>query len=94
MAAKHTADWIPLCHPIALTGADLDFALDDAACTVTVSAEVQCKGVTGVEMEALCAVSAAALTIYDMCKAMQKDIVIGDIRLCSKTGGKADFHHG
>jgi len=94
LAAKNTAQLIPLCHPIALTGADLSFTLDDTAHTVTIESCVHCKGETGVEMEALSAVTAAALTLYDMCKALQKDIVITDIRLLSKTGGKADYTYG
>ena len=89
MGAKRTSDLIPLCHSIALSGADLSFTLDAAARTIEIEATVTCSGVTGVEMEALCAVSIAALTIYDMCKAMQKDILIGDIRLIKKTGGKS-----
>lgn len=89
MGAKRTYDLIPLCHSVALSGADLSFTLDADARTIEIEATVTCNGVTGVEMEALCAVSVAALTIYDMCKAMQKDILIGDIRLIKKTGGKS-----
>ena len=87
MAAKRTGDWIPMCHPIRLTGVDLSFTVEEAA--VRIRAETRCKGKTGVEMEALTAVSAAALTIYDMCKAIQKDMEIGDIHLCRKTGGRS-----
>ena len=87
MAAKHTGDWIPMCHPVRLTGVDLSFTVEEAA--VRIRAEARCKGETGVEMEALTAVSAAALTIYDMCKAIQKDMEIGDIHLCRKTGGRS-----
>lgn len=95
MAAKKTSDIIPMCHPIMLTGVDIKFALDEDTPAVEIAAEVKCKGVTGVEMEALTAVSAAALTIYDMCKAVQKDMVIDDIRLISKTGGKSgDWKRG
>ena len=91
MAAKRTSDIIPMCHPLSLTGVDIRFALRDDA--VDVEATVKCKGETGVEMEALHAVSAAALTIYDMCKALQKDMVISDIRLLEKTGGKSGDYH-
>ena len=76
-----------MCHPLPLTGVDVRFSLREDA--VDVEATVKCRGETGVEMEALHAVSAAALTIYDMCKALQKDMVISDIRLLSKTGGKS-----
>ena len=86
-AAKHTWELIPLCHPLALTGVDIAFELTDAA--VHITAEVRCTGPTGVEMEALTAASAAALTVYDMCKALQKDMVITDVRLLEKTGGKS-----
>lgn len=87
MAAKRTHELIPMCHPLRLTGVDLRFTLEENA--VHILAEVKCKGETGVEMEALTAVSAAALTVYDMCKAVQKDMEIGDIRLLRKTGGKS-----
>ena len=87
MAAKRTGEIIPMCHPLALTGVDVRFALREDA--VEIEATVRCKGETGVEMEALHAVSAAALTVYDMCKALQKDMVISDLRLLSKTGGKS-----
>lgn len=87
MAAKRTHELIPMCHPLRLTGVDIRFSLEEEA--VHIWAEVRCRGETGVEMEALTAVSAAALTIYDMCKAVQKDMEIGDIRLCRKTGGKS-----
>ena len=87
MAAKRTSDVIPMCHPLSLTGVDIRFALRDDA--VDIEATVKCRGETGVEMEALHAVSAAALTIYDMCKALQKDMVISDIRLLEKTGGNS-----
>ena len=86
-AAKHNWELIPMCHPLPLTGIDIAFALSDKPCMVEIQATVSCTGVTGVEMEALTAVSVAALTIYDMCKAVQKDTVITDIRLLSKTGG-------
>ena len=87
MAAKHTADLIPMCHPLMLTGVDIDFALEDDPSRVEIRATVSCNGETGVEMEALTAVSTAALTVYDMCKAVQKDMVISDICLLEKTGG-------
>ena len=88
-AAKHTWELIPMCHPLPLTGIDITFALSDEPCMVEIRAAVTCTGVTGVEMEALTAVSAAALTIYDMCKAVQKDMRIENIRLLSKSGGKS-----
>ena len=87
MAAKRTPDLIPMCHSLRLTGVDIAFTLEEEA--VHIRATVRCKGETGVEMEALTAVSAAALTIYDMCKAVQKDMEIGEVRLCRKTGGKS-----
>ena len=87
MGAKRTPDIIPMCHPIALTGINLELSLDEARCAVDIRATVSCDGRTGVEMEALTAASTAALTIYDMCKAVQKDMVITDVRLLSKTGG-------
>lgn len=87
MAAKRTPDLIPMCHTLCLTGVDIAFTLEEGG--VHIRATVRCKGETGVEMEALTAVSAAALTIYDMCKAVQKDMEIGEIRLCRKTGGKS-----
>ena len=89
MAAKRTPDLIPMCHTLLLSGVDMAFELNDADCTVDITATVRCQGVTGVEMEALTAVSVAALTVYDMCKAVQKDMEITDIRLLEKTGGKS-----
>ena len=89
MAAKHTPELIPMCHPIAITGVDISFSPDEKRSAIDITATVRCKGETGVEMEALTAVSAAALTIYDMCKAAQKDIEITNIRLLRKTGGKS-----
>ena len=88
-AAKHTWELIPMCHPIPLTGIDISFSLQEDPCRVEILATVSCSGVTGVEMEALTAVSAAALTVYDMCKAVQKDMEITNIRLLSKSGGKS-----
>ena len=87
MAAKRTSELIPMCHPIRLTGIDLSFCVEETV--VRIRAEARCKGETGVEMEALTAVSAAALTIYDMCKEIQKDMEIGEIHLCRKTGGRS-----
>ena len=87
MGAKRTPDMIPMCHPILINGIDLDIFLDEERKSVEIHATVSCTGRTGVEMEALMAVSTAALTVYDMCKAVQKDIVITDIRLLKKTGG-------
>ena len=90
MAAKRTPEIIPMCHPIGITGVDISFAPDESCSAIDITATVRCKGETGVEMEALTAVSVAALTIYDMCKAVQKDIEINNIRLLKKTGGKSD----
>jgi len=87
MAAKRTAEIVPMCHPLALTGVDVRFALRAEA--VDIEATVKCCGETGVEMEALHAVTAAALTVYDMCKALEKGMEITDIRLLEKTGGKS-----
>lgn len=93
MGAKKTSELIPLCHPLPLDGIDIDFAYNDAAHTLTICASVHTTHKTGVEMEALTAVSIAALTIYDMTKAMSHAITIGNIRLLEKTGGKSDLHH-
>lgn len=87
MGAKRTPDLIPMCHPILMDGINLELFLDETRPSVEIQATVTCDGRTGVEMEALTAVSTAALTVYDMCKAVQKDMVITDIRLISKTGG-------
>lgn len=89
MGAKRTPDIIPMCHPIMISGVDIDFNLNEEDLAVEIRATAKCTGVTGVEMEALTAVSVAALTVYDMCKAVQKDMVISDIRLLKKTGGKS-----
>ena len=88
-AAKHNWELIPMCHPLPLTGIDITFRLSDEPCMVEIQAAVTCTGVTGVEMEALTAVSVAALTVYDMCKAVQKDMEITNIRLLEKSGGKS-----
>ncbi len=85
--AKRTPDLIPMCHSVLVDGIDLSLRLDEQRYSVEIEAAVSCGGRTGVEMEALTAVSTAALTVYDMCKAVQKDIVISDIRLLKKTGG-------
>lgn len=90
MAAKKTSDMIPMCHPLMLTGVDITFQLTETEIHIT--ATVKCKGNTGVEMEALSAVSTAALTIYDMCKAVQRDIEIQNIRLNYKSGGKSGVY--
>lgn len=87
MAAKRTAEMIPLCHPIAVTGVDIAFEADDDG--VDVRCVVRVDERTGVEMEALAAVSTSLLTIYDMCKAVDKSMVIGDIRLLKKSGGRS-----
>lgn len=87
MAAKKTSDIIPMCHPLMLTGVDISFDIKESE--ITIRATVKCKGETGVEMEALTAVSVAALTIYDMCKAIQKDMTIGEVKLIEKSGGKS-----
>ena len=87
MGAKRTAELIPMCHPVQVEGIDLTLTLDEARCCLDIRAAVRCDGRTGVEMEALTAVSAAALTVYDMCKAVQRDMVISDVRLLEKTGG-------
>jgi len=89
MAAKRTAELIPLCHPLALTSVRVDFDLVAEDHRVDIRAEVRVSGTTGVEMEALTAVSVAALTVYDMCKAVDKGMVIGEVRLLRKEGGKS-----
>lgn len=89
MAAKRTSDLIPLCHPLGITKAAVDFEPRSVPSGVKVTAEVRVSGQTGVEMEALTAVSVACLTVYDMLKAADKDMVISDIRLLEKTGGRS-----
>ena len=89
MAAKKTGDLIPLCHPLALTGVDVEFEMDRQNSRVLITAEARTVGPTGVEMEALTAASMAALTIYDMCKAVDKEMIIGEILLLEKRGGKS-----
>lgn len=88
MAAKKTSDLIPLCHPIPLTHIDVDLTLDEDACAVRISATARTVGKTGVEMEALTAVSVAALTVYDMAKAVDRAMRLSDIRLVEKRGGQ------
>ncbi|HYZ15200.1 MAG TPA: cyclic pyranopterin monophosphate synthase MoaC [Candidatus Acidoferrum sp.] len=88
MAAKKTGELIPLCHPLALSAVDVTFAWDDAT-TVRIDARAATVGPTGVEMEAMVAASVAALTLYDMCKAIDKGIVIETVRLLAKSGGKS-----
>ena len=87
MAAKKNAELIPMCHPLLLTKADITFQAEGEA--LHIFSEIRCRGETGVEMEALTAVSVAALTVYDMCKAVQRDMVITDVRLLYKDGGKS-----
>ena len=89
MAAKRTHELIPLCHPLLLTGIDVSLEPDGTRNAIDVTATVRTTGKAGVEMEALTAVAVAALTVYDMAKALQKDMRIGDIRLVRKTGGKS-----
>ena len=89
LAAKRTPEIIPLCHTLLLTKVAVDFEIDEAASRVVITATVRCRGQTGVEMEALTAVSAAALTIYDMAKALEKTMVIGEVQLLEKRGGKS-----
>jgi cyclic pyranopterin phosphate synthase len=89
MAAKRTPDLIPLCHTLLLTQVDVGFRIDEAASRIEITATVRSRGKTGVEMEALTAVSVAALTIYDMAKAVEKTMRIGNIRLVRKSGGKS-----
>lgn len=87
MGAKKTSEIIPMCHPIIINGIDLDLVLNEQELSIEITSTVSCSGKTGVEMEALSAVSIAALTVYDMCKAIQRDIQITDIKLLTKTGG-------
>ena len=89
MAAKKTHELIPLCHPLMITKVTVDFAPDEAASTIEVSATVKVEGKTGVEMEALTACSVACLTLYDMCKAVDRGMKITNLRLVEKAGGKS-----
>ncbi|MGL6115201.1 MAG: cyclic pyranopterin monophosphate synthase MoaC [Cetobacterium sp.] len=94
MAAKRTGDLIPMCHPLFLTGVNIDFTMDSNENTIICHAKVKTYGQTGVEMEALTALSTSLLTIYDMCKAMDKRMTILDMHLESKSGGKSgDFKY-
>ena len=88
-ASKKTSDLIPLCHPLALTHVSLEFMLQDITNSISCQVRVETTGPTGVEMEALTAVQIALLTIYDMCKAVDRGMVIGDIKLLEKSGGKS-----
>jgi cyclic pyranopterin phosphate synthase len=88
-AAKRCAELIPLCHPLLLSGIDVDITLDNGSSCVHITTACRLKGVTGVEMEALTAASVAALTIYDMCKAVDRGMVIESIRLLHKSGGRS-----
>ncbi|UMR31330.1 cyclic pyranopterin monophosphate synthase MoaC [Massilia sp. MB5] len=89
MGAKKTSDLVPLCHPLALTRVTVDFETDEAASSVHCRAQVETYGKTGVEMEALTAVQVGLLTVYDMCKAVDKGMVMGEIRVREKHGGKS-----
>lgn len=88
-AAKRTADWIPLAHPLPLDAVDVELRLDSAGSRVAIEARVRAQARTGVEMEALVAVTAAALTVYDMCKALDRGMRIENVRLVRKSGGKS-----
>ena len=95
MACKKTSDIIPLCHPLFITKASVDFEILEERQAVRAVCTVRCEGKTGVEMEALTGVSAALLTIYDMCKAVSKEMVIGEIHLVKKSGGRSgEFFFG
>lgn len=89
MASKRTADLVPLCHPISLTHVSVDIELDRETSSVRCRATCECRGQTGVEMEALTAVQVGLLTVYDMCKAVDRGMVIGNVRLLEKAGGKS-----
>lgn len=89
MGAKKTWELIPMCHPLLLTGVKLELAINDEANAIDIIATVKTRGQTGVEMEALTAVSVAALTVYDMCKAVDKDMTVEYVRLTAKSGGKS-----
>ncbi len=94
MAAKQTPSLIPLCHHVALSGVEISFILDNVKNKIEIEARTRADDRTGVEMEALTAVSVAALTIYDMCKALDRAMVIGKIRLVHKSGGKSGVFNG
>lgn len=93
MSVKQTGNLIPMCHPLLITGADINFRVIDDLNLIEIESKVRTTGKTGVEMEALTAVSVAALTIYDMCKAVDKNMVIQNIRLIQKTGGKSGTYN-
>ncbi len=88
-AAKRTGELIPLCHPLGLDRVSVDFTLDPASASIVCTVTAACHGRTGIEMEALTAVSVSLLTIYDMCKAVDRGMVIGEVRLIEKQGGKS-----
>lgn len=92
MAAKKTSELIPMCHPLSVTSINIDFHINIKQNKIDIEAKVKCEGQTGVEMEALNAVSVAALTIYDMCKAVDKDMQISDIMLMEKSGGRSGIY--
>ena len=94
MAAKRTAELIPLCHPLSLSSVDVKLSLDARRNAVDIEATCKLKGRTGVEMEALTAASVAALTVYDMCKSVDRGMVISDVRLLHKSGGKSGMWNG
>ncbi len=89
MGAKKTSELVPLCHPIALTSVEVEFKVEEAPAAIYCKATAETKGQTGVEMEAITAVQVALLTIYDMCKAVDRGMILQDIALLSKTGGKS-----
>ena len=91
MAAKKTGELIPMCHPLEVTSVDIDFDIDGAGSRIDIQARVKITGRTGVEMEAMTAASVAALTIYDMCKAVDKEMIISEIMLIEKKGGRSGF---
>ena len=92
MGAKNTSQIIPMCHPIFISGCNMNFTMDFENSRINIIAETKTVGKTGVEMEALTAVTIAALTIYDMCKAVDKDMIIGEIKLLRKSGGKSGLY--
>lgn len=95
MAVKRTSDLVPMCHPLPIQKCSVDYELDEAAGIIRAFCTVKTEGKTGVEMEALTGVQITLLTIYDMCKAIDKHMVMSDIHLVEKTGGKSgDFHFG
>jgi cyclic pyranopterin monophosphate synthase len=93
MGAKQTPSLIPMCHPLMLTGVDIDFEFDDVNSTLIIQSQVKTKGPTGVEMEAITAVTVAALTVYDMCKAIDRWMEISQVVLLEKSGGKSGHLH-